>query len=342
MNIEQSDFGKTIDGRSVQVCQLVNNNGMSIAVINFGATLISVKTPDKCGNVEEVTIGPRSLSDYENRGGFFGATVGRVANRIAAGKFCIGSQQFQLAKNEREVNHLHGGTKGLSKVSWDLKKVESSDGATIICSYLSKDGEDGYPGNLDVTVGYSLTKNNELFIDYNATVDKTCPVNLTNHTYWNLTGEKKDNILGHELNLACHSYLPVDENLIPTGEFKAVEGTPFDFRKAKTLGKDLEAAGGFDHCYVVGKERGDCRKIAEVYDPASGRLMVVATTEPGVQLYSGNFLDRFQDFGFQKYDALCLEAQCFPDAVNQANFPSILLSPGEVYQQQTLHKFDVR
>ncbi|MCG8334075.1 MAG: galactose mutarotase [Proteobacteria bacterium] len=342
MKIEQSDFGKTGDGREVQVCQLTNNNGVSISVINFGATLISVKTPDKSGYVEEITIGPRNVADCENRGGFFGATVGRVANRIAAGKFSIDSQQFQLVKNEREVNHLHGGTKGISKVLWNMKTVESSAGATVICNYLSKDGEDGYPGNLDVTVGYTLTSDNELIIDYNATVDKTCPVNLTNHAYWNLSGEKKDNILGHELNLVCDSYLPVDENLIPTGEFKTVEGTPFDFRTTKPVGKDLEMAGGFDHCYVIRKERGECMKIAEVHDPVSGRLMSVSTTEPGVQFYSGNFLHRFEDFGFQKYDALCLEAQCFPDAVNQANFPSILLSPGEIYQQRTLHRFDIR
>ncbi len=339
MKKERVDFGITKEGHSVKGIQLRNNNGITISVINWGATLISVKTPDKNGKCEEITLGFDNIADYQDHSPYFGSTVGRVANRIRDGRFVIKDRVYQLEKNEKGINHLHGGPKGISTLIWEM---DSEEDGVITCQYRSVDGEEGYPGNLDITVSYSLTESNEIIIDYKAETDKVCPVNLTNHTYWNLSGNRKRSILDHELTLACDHYLPVDEHLIPTGELKPVAGTPWDFRKAKPIGKDIAAAGDYDHCYAIGMERSECKTVALVLDAESGREMGVATTEPGIQFYSGNYLDKLKEQGFQNHDGLCLEAEGFPDAVNRKDFPSVWLSPGEIYTQQTIHRFRVR
>lgn len=342
MRIEQFNFGTSKDQQDIFGFTISNKKDLSISVINWGATLISVKSPDKNGKIEELTLGFDNIGDYEEHSPYFGSTVGRVANRIADGRFSIGEVNYQLEKNEKGINHLHGGLKGISKIVWDLETKEGDKASSIICRYRSVDGEEGYPGNLDVQVEYTLTEANELMIEYQATTDKTCPINLTNHAYWNLCGDKTDSILGHDLNLQCESYLPVDENLIPTGEIKSVSNTPFDFRTTKQMGKDLEAAGGYDHCYVIGMEKTECKQFAKVFEPTSGREMSVATTEPGVQFYSGNFLFRKEEQGFNVYDGFCLETQFFPDSVNQKSFPSVLLEPGDIYRQKTVHTFSIR
>lgn len=342
MKIIPFEFGNTKSGEKVQGYTLENSNQLSISVINWGATLISVKTPDKSGAVEEITLGFNNFPDYEEYSSYFGSTVGRVANRIQGGRFLIGDQEFQLDCNERGVNHIHGGFKGLSKIIWELTSEIIDDSAMISCRYLSIDGEEGYPGELDLKVSYTLTESNELLIDYQAMTDKACPVNLTNHAYWNLTGNREQTVLDHEMTIYAESFLPVDENLIPTGEFRKVAETPWDFRSKKTIGLDIEKSGGFDHCYVRSMERGNCDLTASVYEPISGRVMKVFTTEPGIQFYSGNFLDRISEKGLKKHDGFCLEAQFFPNAVNQSNFPSIILNPGEIYTQQTIHSFEVK
>ena len=342
MQLEKFNFGWTTEQQEVSGYRAENINGLSIAVINWGATLFSVKTADRTGKFAEITLGLETISDYEKYSPYFGSTVGRVANRIAAGRFSIGPEQYQLQKNEKEINHLHGGLKGISKVIWEITAEKNDESAIINCFYHSADGEEGYPGNFDVKVSYTLTNSDELMIEYQATTDKTCPVNLTNHTYWNLSGDKETTILEHELSLKCEAYLPVDDDLIPTGEIKPVTETPWDFRETKTIGKDIEAAAGYDHCFVIGPKSTECKETATVFDPSSGREMTVLTTEPGVQFYSGNFLFRKEEQGFKTHDGFCLETQGFPNAVNQKEFPSVLLNPGEVYHQKTIHQFKVR
>ncbi len=341
MLVEQFDFGTAKDGSPVKGFRLTNTNHLSISVINWGATLVSVKTPDRNGVVEEITLGFDIIQDYEDYSPYFGSTVGRVANRIKGGCFTIGDTRYQMEKNENGINHLHGGSKGISKVMWDIQAEKGKESAVIACRYLSKDGEEGYPGDLDIKITYTLTESNDLILDYEATTSKTCPVNLTNHAYWNLSGNRKSTILNHDLQLNCDAYLPVDDSLIPTGETKSVEGTPWDFRQSGRIGKEIEQAGGYDHCYVFRLERGECKKIATAHEPQSGRELTLFTTEPGVQFYSGNFLYRKESQGFRTYDGFCLETQFFPDAVNQEKFPSILLNPGDVYRQRTIHRFSI-
>ncbi|MBU2510426.1 galactose mutarotase [bacterium] len=342
MRIEQFDFGTTKDGVLVKGYRLKNADHLSISVINWGATLISVKTPDRNGIVEEITLGFDTFKDYEDHSPYFGSTVGRVANRIKGGCFDLDGVQYQMEKNENGINHLHGGKKGISKVVWEIETENATDSASIRCKYFSKDGEEGYPGDLSIEMTFTLTESNDLIFDYQATTTKTCPLNLTNHAYWNLSGGKKRSVLNHELQLNCDAFLPVDDHLIPTGEIKPVAGTPWDFRKARSIGKEIEQAGGYDHCYVFRRDRGDCEQIATVLEPISGREMIVYTTEPGVQFYSGNFLHRKEKQGFKIHDGLCLETQFFPNAVNQESFPSILLKPGEFYSQKTIHRFSTK
>ncbi len=342
MKITPFDFGTSKDQHFVKGYTLTNQAEASISVINWGATLISVKMPDKFGKIEEITLGLNTIEDYEAHSPYFGSTVGRLANRVKNGVFSLRDKVYHLERNENNINHLHGGSKGISKVIWSIKAEEKSESASIECNYQSVNGEEGYPGNLDIKVTYTLNESNELQIAYQAITDEFCPVNLTNHAYWNLTGDKKDSILDHQLTLNCNSYLPVDDLLIPTGEIRAVKGTPWDFQKAKTIGKDLDSSGGYDHCYVIGPKSEKCREIATVFEPNSCREMIVLTTEPGVQFYSGNFLHQKEAQGFKKHDGFCLEAQGYPNAVNQSGFPSVILSPGEIYQQKTLHRFNVR
>ena len=341
MEITHFEFGKTEDDLTVEGFRISNQNNYSLKVINWGATLISFEAPDKNSHVEELTLGFDTFSEYEQFSPYFGSTVGRVANRINDGKFSMDGKDFQLEKNQMGINHLHGGSKGISKVIWQIVPHLDRDQASIVCSILSPDGDQGYPGNMDIKVSYTLTETNQMIIEYEATTDQLCPINLTNHTYWNLCGDSKENILDHCLQLSCNQYLPVDDKLIPTGEIRLVEGSPWDFRKMKRIGNDIEIAGGFDHCYVKKMKRGECVPIAQVIENNSGRMMIVSTTEPGIQFYSGNFLSRLEEQGFGAHDAFCLETQFFPDAVNHDNFPSILLKPGQVYRQKTTHIFGV-
>jgi aldose 1-epimerase len=342
MEITHFQFGKTRSNHAVEGFRISNQNNYSMKVINWGATLISFEAPDKNGQVEEITLGFEEFPKYEQFSPYFGSTVGRVANRINSGLFSMAGKKFQLEKNQKGIHHLHGGSKGISKVIWEMDSFLEKNQASVICHIVSLDGDEGYPGNMDISVRYTLTETNQLIIDYEAKTDQLCPINLTNHTYWNLSGNKKENVLNHDIELSCNHYLPVDDTLIPTGEIRSVDGTAWDFRQMKKIGKDIESAGGYDHCYVKKREQGECISIAKVVENNSGRTMTVSTTEPGVQFYSGNFLYRLEDQGFGSYDGLCLEAQFFPDAVNHDNFPSILLKPDEIYHQKTFHDFIAR
>jgi aldose 1-epimerase len=342
MRLTAFDFGVTSDQSPVRGFRAENGSGISIAVINWGATLISVKTPDKKGISEEITLGFPGFEDYERHSPYFGSSVGRVANRIAHGRFIVDGIDYQVAKNENNRHHLHGGSKGLSKVLWDIEPVIKPDSLAVVCTYLSPDGEEGYPGNLHVKAVYTLTGQNLLTIEYEAAVDRTCPVNLTQHAYWNLSGGNRRPITVHRLQLDCDYYLPVNSELIPTGEIRPVAGTPWDFKNNKEIGTDLGLAGGYDHCFVQRFDRGPCQPIAQVHEPESGRQMQISTTEPAIQFYSGNFLDRIRKQGFNQYDGFCLETQSFPDALHHDHFPSILLLPERVYRQRTEYRFNIK
>lgn len=341
--VSQAPFGKLPDGKQVDVFTLTNSGGLVAKIMNYGATLVSLKTPDQNGKQGEVTLGFDTLEGYlGTKNPFFGCTVGRYGNRIAKGEFTLEGKTYTLAKNNGN-NHLHGGLQGFNKKLWAAEIVPGEDGA-VKFTYTSPDGEEGYPGNLQVTVIYTLTARNELHIDYTAKTDKATPVNLTNHTYWNLAGQ--GNILGHELQLFCDKYLPVDAELIPTGELKAVAGTPMDFTKPMTIGSRIEqVTGGYDHCYVVREAETAPAPCAKVHEPTTGRVMEVYTTEPGVQLYTGNFLKDVPGFGgrlYQKHDAFCLETQHFPDSPHRPKFPNTILSPDQTYRQITIYKFPAR
>ncbi|MDA3809151.1 MAG: galactose mutarotase [Spirochaetaceae bacterium] len=343
MKIEEFDFGTTKNGEIVKGIRISNEKDLEFSVINRGATLISLKLADKSGTLEECVLGFDNITDYENHSPFFGATIGRVGNRIGGAKYTLDGTTYDLSVNDKDRNHLHGGKKGFDKVIWDLNFFEEEGSAVIKCNYESKDGEENYPGNLKVEVQYILTSENELILQYWAQTDKKTPVNLTNHTYWNLSGNKKENIKTHKLQIEAESYLPVDEYSIPTGEIAKVESTPYDFRQLKELGPMLEETGGFDHNFNLsdGKKRKPINRIYVEHEK-SGRTMEILTTEPGVQFYSGNNLYKMKDQGFDTFDALCLETQMYPDSVNQRFFPSIILSPEELYRQKTIHRFSIK
>jgi len=340
MKISMFCFGENKNGNDeITGYKLENKNHYSVKIINYGATVISFKMPDREGNVEEIQLSLPDIDSYRGYSPYFGATVGRVANRINNGFFSLDGKEYQLAKNEDGISHLHGGERGFDKVLWDIKASVKNGAGVVECAYTSKDGEEGYPGNLTVKVIYMLTDENEFIINYSAETTAATPVNLTNHTYWNLSGNKKRKILNHKLQLNCSSYLDIDGNLIPTGNISTVANSVMDFRSQKKIGSDIEAVGGYDHCYVMRMQKGTLAKIAEVTDPDSGRSMEIATTEPAVQFYTGNFLDELDSFGYTAHDAFCLETQHFPDAVNHADFPSVILRPGEKYHHETVHRF---
>lgn len=330
---------------------LSNDNGISVQVINYGGIITSLRVPDRNGNVEDVVLGFSDLKQYITKNApFFGAIVGRFANRIAGGTFSIEGKTYQVPKNE-EKNALHGGNEGFHTKFWDVEIVENTPEPTLKLSYQSRDGEEGFPGNLSVTVHYVLTKDNALEISYEAQTDKTTVVNLSQHSYFNLSGDFSKAIVDHELQLESDAFLPVDSNMIPLGELEPVEDSPFDFRKAKPIGKDigssheqLEVSGGYDHNFIL---RGEAlRRIATVFHPDSGRVMEASTTEPGVQFYSGNSLDgKYDTKGGGKNEfrtGFCLETQHFPDSPNQPHFPSALLKPGEKWKSKTVYKFLTR
>jgi aldose 1-epimerase len=350
--VTKAPFGKLPDGREVSKYTLTNRNGIELAVINYGGVVVSLKAPDKNGTVADVVLGYDSLSSYVAGSPFFGALIGRYGNRIAKGKFSIDGTQYTLPVNNGE-NHLHGGPQGFDKVFWNIEEVSSTDGASVKLTYRSVDGEQGYPGNLDAEVIYTLTDNNEWMIKYSATSDKKTVVNLTQHTYFNLTGDVNNDILGHQLTIQADKFLPVDKGLIPTGELKPVANTPFDFTKAATVGSRIEnkdeqltLGKGYDHCWVLNGASDNLRVVASLYDSTSGRMLEVSTTEPGLQFYSGNFLDgkNITKGGVPANfrHGLCLETEHFPDSPNKPSFPSVLLEPGKTYTTTTVYKFSAK
>jgi aldose 1-epimerase len=340
-----TDFGE-VDGKKVSLYTLTNNAGDTITITNYGGIVTSWVTADKANNKSSVVLGFDKLEGYLAPPPYFGALIGRYGNRIAKGQFKLNDTTYKLATNNG-ANHLHGGNKGFDKVVWDVIAAPAAGNASIKMHYLSKDGEEGYPGNLDVTVTYTLTDANELKITYDATTDKATPVNLTNHSYFNLSGNVANTILNHKLQIDADRYTPVDAGLIPTGELKSVAGTPFDFRTATLIGARIaQVEGGYDHNYVLnGGQTTAQRKIATLSDSVSGRQLEVFTTEPGVQFYSGNFLDgTLKDNAgqpIQKHTGMCLETQHFPDSPNKPDFPSTILEPGQKYHSETTYKVSV-
>jgi len=330
-----------IGSDSVYEYELRNAKGMQVSIISYGGTVTKIVVPDKNGQAADVVLGFDSLSGYLQKGNpFIGALIGRYGNRIANGKFTLDGQVYTLAQNNNG-NHLHGGNKGYDKVVWNVDAVNDT---SLHLSYNSKDGEEGYPGNLKVNVAYTLTDDNGLKIDYTATTDKSTPVNLTNHSYFNLSGGKDSTILDHELRLDANRYTEVNDKLIPTGQLPQVKNTPMDFTKSKRVGQDIaKVKGGYDHNWVLNKKDSSLTLIGTLYHPASGRAMDIYTTQPGVQFYTGNFLDGTltgkNGAKYAQHAALCLETQHFPDSPNQPSFPNTILSPGQTYHHTTIYKF---
>lgn len=344
--LTQDTFGKLKDGREVVLFTLRNKDDCVAKVMTYGALLTELHVPDRKGRLADVVLGFDNLEGYLAGHPYFGATVGRVANRIAKGKFTLKGVEYTLATNN-PPNHLHGGERGFDKVLWLAEPVNVEDGVAVKFTYVSKDGEEGYPGNLTAMVTYTLTNKNELRVDYQATTDKATPVNLTHHSYFNLAGPAAGNIHGHELTILADTYTPNDATGIPTGEIKPVAGTPLDFTQPTTIGKRIAELkgepGGYDHNYVLRGKAGELVSAAIVREPQSGRIMEIFTTEPGLQFYSGNYLDgKLKGKGgvtYQKHQGFCLEAQHFPDSVNHPHFPSVILEPGATYKQTTIHRF---
>ena len=350
--IKKESFGKTSGGEQIDVYTLSNKKGMEVSITNFGATVVTLKVPDRAGKAADVVLGYDTLDGYEKGTSYFGATVGRYGNRIAGGKFTLDGKTYTLPKNNGE-NTLHGGIVGFNKKVWKAREVASKGGAALEMTYLSPDGEEGFPGNLSVKVVFTLpAEGNELKIDYNATTDKDTVLNLTNHSYFNLAGEGNGDILDHVLTLHAKQFTPVGKGLIPTGELRNVAGTPFDFNSATAIGKRINESDeqlvlgkGYDHNWVLTRAGGGLSIAAEAYDPKSGRKLEVLTTEPGVQFYSGNFLDGAKGKGNKPYPqraALCLETQHFPDSPNHADFPSTVLKPNAVFHSQTVFRFSAK
>jgi aldose 1-epimerase len=347
--VAKQAFGKLPDGAEVDLYVLTNATGMTAKITNYGGIVTELRTPDKAGKFDNVVLGFDNLKDYLAGHPYFGALIGRVGNRIGKAQFTLEGKEYKLAANNGP-NSLHGGKKGFDKVVWKAEPLMASAAVGLKLTYRSPDGEEGYPGNLTATVTYWLTNDNELKIDYEATTDKATPVNLTHHGYFNLGTPKSGPILGHELMIAADKYTPVDDTLIPTGDIKPVEGTPLDFTTPKTIGARIEQLkgepGGYDHNYVLRGGGKSLALAARVYEPKTGRVMEVRTTEPGVQFYTGNFLDGSQKghggVVYRKHYGFCLEAQHFPDAVHHANFPSVILRPGQTYRQSTVYKFSAK
>ncbi|HNS21814.1 MAG TPA: aldose epimerase family protein [Sedimentisphaerales bacterium] len=348
LDIDVTSFGKTPDGREVKLYTLSNAKGATAKITNYGAIVVSLEMPDRKGQMDDIVLGYDNLAGFLKTTPYFGAIVGRYGNRIGGGKFTLNGTTYTLATNDK-TNHLHGGNKGFDKVVWEHKPVWRPDAVGVELTYLSKDGEEGYPGNLKATVTYLLTNKNELRIDYLATTDKATPVNLTHHGYFNLTGGARD-ILGHKLMLNADRFTPVDAGLIPTGELQPVKGTPMDFTKATPIGERIEAdfaqlkaGGGYDHNWVLNRKGPGLSLAAKVAEPTTGRVMEVWTTEPGIQFYAGNFLDgTITGKGGVVYKhrwGFCLETQHYPDSPNKPSFPSTILKPGEKYQTTTIYRF---
>jgi len=341
LDVQKEPFGRTAGGTAVEIYTLTNGKGLKVRVMTYGATLVSLEIPDRTGKPGDIVLGYDEFDGYIKNSPYFGSIVGRYGNRIAKAQFVLDGVAYRLAANNGE-NHLHGGIKGFDKAVWKAEPVQEPSAAGVKFIYLSKDGEEGYPGNLAVTVIYSLTNDNELKISYEAATDKATPVNLTHHSYFNLAGE--GDILGHELTINAEAYTPVDAGLIPTGEIRPVKGSPFDFTTPHTIGERIaQVEGGYDHNFVLRSEGGILATAVRVFEPKSGRVMEISTTEPGLQFYSGNFLDgTITGKGgkvYQRRYGFCLETQHFPDSPNRRDFPSTILRPGSVYKSLTTQKF---
>lgn len=351
MSIQKEDFGETADGESIFLYTLENRQGTKVQITNYGAIVVSIFVKDKDGRFDDIVLGFDNLQDYIEDGSYFGAIVGRHANRIDKGKFTLNGVHYELATNEGD-NHLHGGEMGFNKKVWKAEVINTQEPGVKL-SYLSKDGEEGYPGNLNVNVTYTLTDKDELKIGYHANTDKKTIINVTNHTYFNLQGEGEGDILDHIIKIDADRITPGKEGLIPTGELKEVSGTPFDFREARKIGARIDAddpqldlGPGYDHNWVLNNWNESLQKVVTLYEPQTKRLMEVLTTEPGMQFYTGNFLDGTilgkNKKPYKYRSGLCLEADHFPDSPNNPNFPSVILEPDESYTQTTIYRFSVK
>ncbi|WP_229793801.1 aldose epimerase family protein [Salinimicrobium marinum] len=350
--MQKEHYGTTPKGEAVDQYTMENENGLEVKIITFGGRITSLKAPDKNGDLKDIVLGFDSLSEYINENPYFGAIIGRFGNRIAGGKFSLDGRQYELARNNGE-NHLHGGKKGFDNVVWIAEENGHSQNSLKL-SYLSKHMEEGYPGNLEVSVTYTLQQDNILEVNYEATTDQQTIINLTQHSYFNLSGNFSEEILDHEVQINADEFLPVNESLIPTGDFKKVDGSAFDFRKPKKVGLEIEAedeqlklAKGYDHCWIINNSQDGVRFAASAHDPNSGRLLEVYTTELGMQFYTGNSLDgslsqKGGEGNFGKRSGFCFETQHFPDSPSQEKFPSVVLKPGEVFSSKTFFKFSVK
>jgi aldose 1-epimerase len=343
-NVTRMEFGKLPDGRSIDRFTMTNSSGMQVQAITWGAIITSIRVPDRNGKLDDVVLGYDTLDPYVRNPSYFGAIVGRYANRIANGKFTLDGKEYTLATNNRP-NHLHGGTKGFDKQVWDARVT----GATVSFTYRSVDGEEGYPGTVNTTVSYTLTDKNELIVEYRATTDKATPFNLSQHSYFNLTGASRD-VLDHEVTLFADRFTPTDATMIPTGELASVTDTPSDFRKSTKIGArindnypQLRQASGYDHNYVINRQGAGLVPAARVVEPVSGRVLEVSTTEPGVQFYTANTLNAAGKGGrtYQKFFAFCLETQHYPDSPNKPQFPSSILRPGTEFSSRSTYTFGV-
>ncbi len=353
-HITRTAFGTTADGKPVELFTLTNAHGVEVRAMTYGATIVSLRTPDRGGRLGDIVLGHPTLAGYLAQSPYFGAVVGRYGNRIAKGRFSLDGKAYQLATNNGP-NHLHGGVRGFDKVVWNAEPAETDSSAAVTFSYVSPAGEEGYPGTLHARVTYTLTDRDELRVDYLATTDQATPVNLTQHSYFNLAGAGTRDILGHELMIAADRYTPVDATLIPTGEIAPVAGTPFDFRTPTAIGAridqndvQIQNGKGYDHNWVLnraGAAEGALVHAARVTEPTTGRTLDVFTTEPGLQFYSGNFLDGTitgKDGQVYRHRyGFCLETQHFPDSPNHPNFPSTILRPGREYRSTTVFQFGV-
>ena len=352
-SVRKDAFGTTPDGTAVELYTLTNASGMEVRAMTYGGIILSLRVPDKTGALGDVVLGYDSLDAYLKSSPYFGAIIGRYGNRIARGRFKLDGKEYKLATNNGP-NALHGGVKGFDKVVWKAESFQDGRGVGIVFTYTSADGEEGYPGKLDAKVTYTLGDDDSLGFDYQATTDKPTPVNLTQHSYFNLAGDGSGDILAQELMMKASRFTPVDKTLIPTGELKSVAGTPFDFRSPTGIGariaakdQQIEFGPGYDHNWVLDREPGSGLQLAaRVHDPASGRVMEIKTTEPGLQFYSGNFLDGTltgkAGHVYKRHAGMCLETQHYPDSPNKPAFPSTILKPGEEYRSHTVYTFSVQ
>jgi len=349
----RTSFGHLKGGTPVDLYTLTNASGCEMKITNYGCIVVSLKVPDRTGRMDDVVLGYETLEEYIENNPYFGAVVGRYGNRIDGAKFTLDGVEYQLAVNDGE-NHLHGGLKGFDKVIWKGEEISSREGSAVKFSYLSADGEEGYPGNLSAEITYTLTHDNGLKIAYHATTDKKTVLNLTHHSYFNLASAGSGDILGHEMMIDADQFIPTRSGLIPIGELRSVKGTPFDFNTPTPIGaridqedEQLRIGGGYDHCWVLNKKsEGSLELGVRVYEPTTGRVMELFSTEPGVQFYSGNFLDGSNvgkgGIVYEYRSAICLEAQHFPDSPNQPQFPTVVLEPGQEYRKTTIYEFSVK